>query len=242
VNDERSQMNEKRPAAKRAFVVGAIALAVTLGAGAAVAATSDVFDPKEEQEAFQAAVAEKLGVTTAELQNAYKEAALEQLDAAVAAGRITEEQADEIRERIEAGDFLGPHFGFGFGHHIEGGPALEGAADYLGLTEAELHERLRDGQTLAEIAKAEGKSVDGLEQALVARGKEKLDQAVEDGRLTAAQRDELLERLESKIDALVNGEPFLEKHGPGFGQRFGGPMDGALVPFVPFVPLAPPDA
>jgi hypothetical protein len=231
VNDERSQMNKKRPAAKRAFVVGAIALAVTLGAGAALAATSDVFDPKAEQEAFQAAVAEKLGVTTEELENAYKEASLERLDAAVAAGRITEEQADKIRERIESGDFLGPHV-------IEGGPALDGAADYLGLTEAELHERLRDGQTLAEIARAEGKSVDGLEQALVASGKKKLDQAVEDGSITAAQRDELLERLESKINALVNGEPFLEKHGPGFGHRFGGPMDGSFE----FVPLAPPDA
>jgi hypothetical protein len=239
VNDERSQMNEKRPAAKRAFVVGAIALAVTLGAGAALAATSDVFDPKAEQEAFQAAVAEKLGVTTEELENAYKEASLERLDAAVAAGRITEEQADKIRERIESGDFLGPHvFGFGPEFHIEGGPALDGAADYLGLTEAELHERLRDGQTLAEIARAEGKSVDGLEQALVASGKKKLDQAVEDGSITAAQRDELLERLESKINALVNGEPFLEKHGPGFGHRFGGPMDGSFE----FVPLAPPDA
>ena len=115
-------------------------------------------------------------------------------------------------------------------------PRLEGAADYLGLTEAELHERLRNGQTLAEIARAEGKSVDGLEQALVAAGKERLDQAVEAGRITAAQRDELLERLEAKIDALVNGTPFLEKRGPGFGHRFGGPMDSS------FVPLAPPDA
>ncbi len=210
--------------------------AVCVGAGAAIAAATDVFDPKEEQEAFQAAVAEKLGVTTTELQNAYKAAALEQVDAAVAAGRLTEEQAAAIRERIEAGDFLGPHFGFGFKHHLEGGLGLEGAADYLGLTEAELHERLRDGQTLAEIARAEGKSVDGLEQALVASGKARLDQAVEAGRITASQRDELLERLEAKIDALVNGEPLLEKRGPGFGHRFGGPMDSS------FVPLAPPDA
>ena len=231
-------MNLNRLATKRTLVVGAVMLAVCVGAGAAIAATKDVFDPKEEQEAFQAAVAEKLGVTTTELQNAYKAAALEQVDAAVAAGRLTEEQADAIRERIESGDFLGPHFGFGFGfkHHLEGGPGIEGAADYLGLTEDELHERLRNGQTLAEIARAEGKSVDGLEQALVAAAKERLDQAVEDGQITAAQRDELLERLESKIDALVNGEPFLGKHGPGFGQRFGGPMDGS------FVPLAPPDA
>jgi len=239
VNDERSLMDLKPPATTRAFVVGAIVLAVTLGGGAAVAATSEAFDPKEEQEAFEAAVAEKLGVTTQELQDAYKEASLERLEAAVAAGRITEEEADAIREGIESGNFLAPKgFGFGFGPHvhIEGGPALDGAADYLGLTEAELHERLRSGQSLAEIAKAEGKSVDGLEQALLAAAKERLDQAVEDGRITTAQRDEMLERLESKIGALVNGELFLEPHGPGFGHRFGGPMDGA------FVPLAPPGA
>lgn len=230
-------MNLKRPATTRAFLLGAVVLAVTLGAGAAVAATSEAFDPKEEQEAFEAAVAEKLGVTTQELQAAYKEASLERLDAAVAAGRITEEEADAIRKGIESGNFLGPK-GFGFGPHIhiEGGPALEGAADYLGLSEAELHERLRNGQSLAEIAKAEDKSVDGLEQALLATAKERLDQAVEDGRITAAQRDEMLERLESKIGGLVNGEPVMERRGPGFGQRFGGPMDGA------FVPLTPPNA
>ena len=77
--------------------------------------------PKAEQEAFQAAVAEKLGVTTEELQDAYKAASLEQLDAAVEAGRLTEEQADAIRERIESGDFLGPHgFGFFGGHRLRG--------------------------------------------------------------------------------------------------------------------------
>jgi Arc/MetJ-type ribon-helix-helix transcriptional regulator len=229
-------MNLNRLATKRTFVVGAVVLAVCVGAGAAIAATKNVFDPKEEQEAFQAVVAEKLGVTTTELQNAYKAAALEQVEAAVAAGRLTEEQADAIRERIESGDFLGPHgFAFGFGSlHVMGGPGrLDGAADHLGLTEAELHEKLRAGQSLAEIAKAAGKSVDGLEQALLAAAKERLDQAVEDGRITAAQRDEMLERLESKIDALVKGEPFMEKHGPGFGQRFGGPMDGAFVPLAP---------
>lgn len=37
----------------------------------------------------------------------------------------------------------------------------------MGLTKAELREQLAVGKTLAEIAKAEGKSVDGLVQALV---------------------------------------------------------------------------
>jgi hypothetical protein len=231
VNDERSPMNLNRLATKRALV-GAVVLAVCVGAGAAIAATKDVFDPKEEQEAFQAAVAEKLGVTTAELENAYKEAALERLDAAVAAGRLTEQQADAIRERIEAGDFLGPHFGFGFKHHIEGGPALEGAADYLGLTEGELHERLRNGDSLAEIAEAEGRSVAGLKLALVAAAKERLDEAVADGRITAARRDELLEQLESKVDDLVSGEG-LPGRPPRFGHRFDRPMDSSFVPLAP---------
>ncbi len=231
-------MNLKRFGSKRALVVGAVVLAVCVGAGAAIAATKDVFDPKEEQEAFQAAVAEKLGVTTAELEDAYKEAALERLDAAVAAGRISESEAAAIRERIEAGDFLGPH-GYGFDFHVERGPGLHlsTAADYLELTEAELHDRLGNGQSLAEIATTEGKSVAGLEQALLAPAKEKLANAVEKGYITSAQRDEMLQKLEAGIDDLVNraGPPEL---GPGFGrkfngpmfrERFGSPMNGALA-------------
>ena len=237
VNDERSPMNIKRFAARRTLILCAVVTAVVVGAGAAVAAGKDVFDPEQERAAFQAAVAEKLGVTTTELQDAYKAAALEQLDAAVAAGRLTEEQAAELRERIESGDFLGPH-GFGpfFGGDGLRGPGhhLEGAADYLGLSEEELHERLRNGDSLAEIAEAEGRSVAGLKLALVAAAKERLDQAVADGRITAAQRAELLEQLESNVDDLVNGEGFPGR--PPRFDRFGGSMDGS------FVPLAPPDA
>ncbi len=232
-------MSASRLATRRTLVIGAVVLAVMVGAGAAIAATTKVFDPKEEQEAFQAAVAEKLGVTTAELEDAYKEAALERLDAAVAAGRITEAEAAAIREGIESGDFLGPHgfgFGFGLGVDVHGpGDHLAGAADYLGLTEAELHERLRAGDSLADIARAEGKSVEGLKQALLADAKKKLDQAVDEGMLTAAQRDEMLEWLEATIDDIVNGTP--PRGGDfGFRHRFDGPMNGS------FVPLAPPDA
>ena len=231
-------MSTSRLATRRTLVIGAVALAVMVGAGAAISATK-VFDPKEEQEAFQAAVADKLGVTTAQLENAYKEAALERLDAAVAAGRITEAEAAAIRERIKSGDFLGPPgLGFGFGVHVHGpGMHLSGAAEYLGLTEAELHERLRDGQSLAEIAKAEGKSIDGLKQALLAGAKEQLDEAVQDGRITAAQRDEMLEKLEAGIDDIVNGTAppgprFGFRHesgGPMFHERFDGPMNSSFV-------------
>lgn len=243
--EERIVMTLKRLAGKRTIVAGAVVLAVAAGAGAAIAAASDAFDPKAEREAFQAAVAEELGVTTKQLQDAYKSAALERLDAAVDAGRITQAQADAMRARIEAGAFSGP-MGFGMGpgmRHERGGKHLAAAAEYLGLDVSSLAEKLRSGKSLSDVAKANGKSVDGLRRAIVADAEENLRQAVKDGRITQAQADAMLERLESRVDDLVTGTgPPMRGdsfgpgfgHGPGFGfrghegrfgQSFGSPPD-----------------
>ena len=97
------------------------------------------------------------------------------------------------------------------------------------MTEAELRTSLSDGSTLAEIAKEEGKSVDGLKDALVAAAKTDLADAVEDGRLTAAQQAEIVADLPDRIDDLVNGELRNKRveRGPGFGgPAFGGPAFG----------------
>ncbi len=203
---------------KRVLVIGAAALAVAVGAGAAIAETSGVFDPKAEHDAFEAAVAKNLGVTTQKLAGAYKAAALERLAAAVAAGTITEEQATEMRSRIESGTFPGPGGMMG-GPDIHGPRAghLNAAADYLGLDVATLVTKLQAGQSLADIAKAQGKSVDGLKQTLIADAKKELDQAVKDGRITAAQRDEALSGIESRIDDMVNRTGPPDHGGPGFG-------------------------
>jgi hypothetical protein len=227
VNEERTVVNLKRLATKRALVLGAVVVFVVAAAGAALATTNTVFDPKAERDAFEASVANKLGVTTKQLEDAYKAAALERLDAAVTDGRLTKEQADDIRQHIESGDFLGP-FAFGFfgRPHLEmHGPGpfgqLDAAADYLGLTDAQLRDKLFAGQSLTEIAKAQGKSVDGLKNAMLAAAKERLDQAVKDGHLTAAQRDEMLKKVESALDDIVNrsGPPPLGHR--EFGQPFG---------------------
>ena len=89
---------------------------------------------------------------------------------------------------------------------IDGPASLEAAAKYLGLTEAELRTQLEAGKTLAEIAKAQGKTVDGLEKALTADAKTKLDAAVKAGTITQAQADELLKRTTDHLDDLVNGK------------------------------------
>jgi len=90
-------------------------------------------------------------------------------------------------------------------HHAPG-VLLKAAAQYLGLERAELVKDVRSGQTLAQIATARGKSVNGLEAAMVAAGKAKLDAAVAAGKLTSAQEQTKLERLQKLVDRLVNAK------------------------------------
>ena len=216
---------------RRTLAIGVAVAAVAVGAGAAVAKTSGAFDPKAERDAFDASVAKRLGVTPAKLQDAVKAATLERIDAAEAAGRLTKEQADELRQHVESGDLAGPGFGLGpgpFGHHglfpgLDGPPGgkLDAAAGYLGLSTDELLTKLENGQSLADVAKAQGKSVDGLKQAMLAEVKTRLDRAVEDGKLTDAQRDEILGDIEARLDDLVDAKGFEREHQFRFGLRHG---------------------
>jgi transposase-like protein len=197
----------------------AAAAAAVLGGGGALAATQ--LSPTEESDAIVADVAKQLGVDADELDAALKQALENRIDAAVEAGRLTEAQGTEMKERIAAGEVplvgVGPARGHHFGHR--GFADLEEAASYLGLTEAALRESLQDGDTLAEIAQANGKTAAGLVDALVAAAKADLGEKVEDGSLTEAERTSILADVESRIEDLVNGElrfGFRGGHG-GFG-------------------------
>ncbi len=198
--------------------IGAALALVGGGVGGAIAATSDT-TPQAEKAAFLADAANRLGVQSSQLQNALQQAAIDRVDAAVADGRLTKAEGDAIKARIQSGDF-GPGIGFGFGGmHVGFGVELGAAATYLGLTEAQLRSDVESGQSLAQIATAQGKSVDGLKQALIADAKSQLDQAVKDGKLTAAQETQFLNDLSSRIDDLVNragpsGPPGLEVQPP----------------------------
>ena len=207
-----------------------VAAAALVGGGAAVAA--DRLSPTQESDAVVADAAKQLGVDPSKLDAALTKALQNRVDAAVAAGRITKAQGDEMKARIAAGDMplvgIGPGGGApGFGHHFHHFADLDAAASYLGVTEAALKTSLSDGSTLAEIAKEKGKSVDGLKAALVAATKADLAQAVKDGRLTEAQQTELLAGLSDRIDDLVNGELGLHVgHGPRGFDFDGAPPAG----------------
>jgi hypothetical protein len=83
---------------------------------------------------------------------------------------------------------------------------LEAAAVYLGLSEEQLAHELEGGKSLAEVATARGKSVDGLKQALLDAAKSGLDRAVADGHLTADEAQAILSKLRAAVDDLVNGK------------------------------------
>ena len=208
------------------------ALAV-VGAGGALAA--DRLTPSDESKAVVDDAAKQLGVDPAKLNAALRKALENRIDEAVKAGRLTEEQGKAMKERIEAGDFPlfgGPGSACGLGHRgfaLHGFRDLGTAAAFLGIDEAALRERLRDGDTLAEVAKEKGKSVDALVTAIVAATTKRIDEAVAAGRITKAQRDEIVAGLKKRTTEIVNGDfpAFRGRGGPGFdgpafGPRFGG--------------------
>jgi hypothetical protein len=223
-------------ALRRKVIAGAAAALAVGGASAGVAATKlSSNSPSEESKAIVDDAAKTLGVAPSKLSAALKEAYENRIDAGVADGRLTKQQGDELKQRIESDGFplLGPP---GFGHGPGGRHGfvhgLDAAASYLGLTEAQLRSRLESGKTLAEVAKAQGKSVDGLKDAMVKDAKTHLDAAVRSGRLSAAMEKQLLDGLEQHIDDLVNGKlpdrpgfrgPGFDRHGPPPAAAFAGP-------------------
>jgi hypothetical protein len=198
-----------------ALAAGALAVA-GVGAGA-VAATQGGGDSAND---LAAAINERAGtsITGDQVQSAVKDLMKQRLDAEVAAGRLTQAQADEILQN--APDGL-PLFPGGPGHHrVFGarGEILAPVATLLKLDEAALRERLQSGDTLAEVAKAQGVS----KADLVAEIAKALKAAKPDGApdLTDAQLTEM-------ATSIADGT------GPGPGHHGGPGGPGGMGGFGP---------
>jgi hypothetical protein len=200
-----------------------------LGVGAVLAqsgenGTSDFLDR----------VAAKLGVEPDRLEQAITDTRKEDIDAAVARGDLTEEQADRLKTGAE--DFDGgwppsprgprvlekelPHFGkdwegpghdrgfgYGFGFGLPG--SIDALAAFLGTTPEGLRGELaEDGATLAMVAEAHGKSRDELKIFISDNASERLAAAVAEGILTQEMAGRLRERLDGALNGIVDAEGF----------------------------------
>ena len=142
-------------------------------------------------------------------------------------GTINADQKEAVISAIEsAAPERPPRPGFGLR-----GDMADAVAQALGMTTDELRQAHQDGQTLADIADAEGVDQQVVVDAIVATINEHLDQAVTDGRLTQEQADQMKANAADRAQDILNGTA---PDGDGPRGRFGpGPHGGPGGPFGP---------
>ncbi len=190
----------------RWIVLPAAALAaVIIGVAAVEAAPSPSASPtasKNYAQVFVDKLAGILHLTPAQTQDALKQAQLQTVDQMLKDGKITQQQADAMKARINAGQGLG--FGFGRNEGFKGNHALmkdlktaelNAAASALHMSTADLQSALRSGKSLADLESQQKVSDSALRAAMKDAAKGVLDKAVKAGTITQAQADAILARV-----------------------------------------------
>jgi hypothetical protein len=190
--------------------------------------------PDAAIESFFDKLAGRLGVPADKVKTEAKNVQKEMIDEAVAAGRITKEVGDRLKQRVDAGAFVLPHTLRPPVKPRPGGrpgPALAGLRDgfeavarCLGITPAQLRQEL-PGKSLAQVAAAHNKPLDAFKTCLTDEAKKRLDQAVQDKRLTQEQANQMLARFTQNLDTMIN-RVFPAGPGPR-GNRPGAPKPPA---------------
>ena len=120
-------------------------------------------------------------------------------------GTLTQEQADavlaEVQERVDA---LPDRPGHGHPWLRLFYNAHEIAAETIGIEPEELREALRNDQSIAEVAEANGVAPDAVVAALVEAGNAAIDEAVANGRIDEERAAELRENLPEHAQILVD--------------------------------------
>ncbi|MGH8924520.1 MAG: hypothetical protein ACRDWA_07800 [Acidimicrobiia bacterium] len=159
-----------------------------------------------------AAIAQETSTTTSPDDSPGRDARQEErirgaLDELVEDGTITSDQADEVAAHLAGKwDFHGRRL-----HRLHAG--LDVAATTIGITEADLVEALRGGQSVAEVAEENGVEVQAVIDALVAEVNSRVDEAVANGRLDEDRAAEIKANAVDRVTDFVNGvRPF--RNGP----------------------------
>lgn len=187
----------------------AVVAASSAPQGAVAAATAGKYC-----ESFLDAYATALGVERSALGPAAVKAAEATIAAALAAGDLTQAQADRLAARLKDAQLGGcPKFVDRVGQtRPAAGVVREGvdaAAKALGMTTAELRAALKSGKDLKQIAADQGVPYATVTAAALAPVKAKLDAAVAAGTIKQARADRILARLEANLadGRLRNGNP-----------------------------------
>jgi polyhydroxyalkanoate synthesis regulator phasin len=185
--------------------------AVIIGVAAVEAAPSPSASPtpsKNYAQTFIDKLAGILHLTPTQTTDALKQAQLQTVDQMLKDGQITQQQADAMKARINAGQGLGPVGGFGrhgggFGGFRGNGTLMQSlttaelnaAASALHMSTASLQSALRSGKSLTDLETQQKVSDSAVKAAMKNAAKGVLDNAVKAGTITQAQADALLSRV-----------------------------------------------
>lgn len=153
--------------------------------------TTDAVQAEFDAGKTAAQVAEANGKTADDVVNEIVAQAKTKLDADVAAGTITQAQADERLAQIKdhaAQEVTEVHTGGPKGGMGRGGMHLiQATADVTGLTVDQIRTELDAGKTLEQIAQANGKTADDIIANLKTKGEERLQQELDQARTQLSQ-------------------------------------------------------
>ena len=166
-------------------------------------------------DAFVNALASKLGKTPDDVRNAAKSAEHDLVSQALQAGKINQDQANRLNQRIDRSN------GLPFGRGLVAAEKAKGSApaaldrqvggkalaQFFGEQPKDVMAELRSGKSLAQIATAHGKTVDQLKSFIHDQAKTRLDAQVAAGKMTQAREDAALKRLDANLERLVNRVP-----------------------------------
>lgn len=159
-------------------------------------------------QSFLDKLAANLGIERATLDQALTKTRDQTLDEAVKNGKMTQEQADKIKQSGKNGiltpGFLGGRFGFrGRMPRANGNAAVnlrnvtvEALAQITGKSTDEITQALKPVNPLQKFLSDNNISQEDFHNAVVKVAKDKLDQAVKDGKLTQDQADKILQRIQ----------------------------------------------
>lgn len=149
------------------------------------------------------------------------------LDEAVAEGELSEEQAALLQERFEErveegflfnqmqqfGNAMRSYMNFRAEKLWEGGHGLVGQIlESLGITFDELQERIQGGESVEDLAEEAGIDLQAMHEERIAQQLERVDQAVEDGKITEEQADRIRERLNNQLENPIPWKMFDRMH------------------------------
>lgn len=204
--------------------------------------------PAQQQQigdTFWGILAGSLGVNADDLKSKALAARQQMLDQAVKDGRITQAQADALKQRLTSNNLIapiplpfngqgnqqfpfrggpgparGPNGGFG-GFEFGGGDRLAeltAVAKALNLDAKALVTQLSQGKTLADVAKAQNVDEATVKQAIIDTRTAQIDQLLSLGLISQAQADQEKSQLTAANIDLTRPVLF------GFGGGFRGPM------------------